>query len=105
LKSIFDPASVLVVEDKPAIVQQIQDGLRHTPWTITGVKNSAEALEVCAQGPLDLILISLSLPDDAFALYDAIRRDAKFAHTPIFGLAVKTEVHAQHQAQTAGFAA
>jgi two-component system cell cycle response regulator len=31
-KSILDPADILVVEDKPAIIQQIEKGLSHTPW-------------------------------------------------------------------------
>src|SRR3954471_3542945 len=36
-KSIFDAADILLVEDKPAITQQIQDGLKHTPWKVHGV--------------------------------------------------------------------
>jgi len=41
-KSIFDPATILVVEDKPAIIQQIQEGLKHTPWKIHGVNTTGE---------------------------------------------------------------
>src|SRR5581483_7977162 len=36
-KSILDPANILIVEDKPAILQQIQEGLKHTPWKLKGV--------------------------------------------------------------------
>ena len=35
-KSILDPCDILVVEDQPAIIQQIQDGLSHTQWKVMG---------------------------------------------------------------------
>jgi len=44
-KSILDPAEILIVEDKPAIVQQIQEGLKHTPWTLKGVSTQGEAID------------------------------------------------------------
>src|ERR1043166_1776662 len=64
-KSIFDPASILIVEDKPAIVQQIQEGLKHTPWEIHGVATTGECVALCGKHTPDLIMISLSLPEDA----------------------------------------
>ncbi len=59
-KSIFDPATILVVEDKPAIIQQIQDGLKHTPWKVHGVAAQGEAIDFCTRTPPDLIVVSLS---------------------------------------------
>src|SRR5262245_57294707 len=56
-RSIFDPADILIVEDKPAIVQQIQDGLKHTPWKIHGVSTQGEAIDHCTKTPPDLIMI------------------------------------------------
>lgn len=104
-KSIMDPCTILVVEDKPNIVQQIQDGLRHTPWKIHGVSSSGEALDFCNRNAApDLIMISLSLPEDAaFTLFRLLRASVKTKYTPIFGLVVKTELLAQQQAQQVGF--
>jgi two-component system, cell cycle response regulator len=103
-KSIFDPATLLVVEDKPAIVQQIQEGLKHTPWKIHGVSTTGEAIDFCSKNQPDLVMISLSLPEEAaFTLFRLIRTNVKTKYTPIFGLVVKTEVQAQQQAQTVGF--
>lgn len=103
-KSIFDPATLLVVEDKPAIIQQIQEGLKHTPWKIHGVNTTGEAIDFCSKNVPDLIIISLSLPEDAaFTLFRLIRQNVKTKYTPIFGLVVKTEVAAQQQAQQVGF--
>jgi len=103
-KSILDSASILVVEDKPAIVQQIQDGLKHTPWKITGVNTTGEAIDFCGRGQPDLVMISLSLADEAaFTLFRLIRTNVKTKYTPIFGLVVKTDLPAQQQAQQVGF--
>lgn len=103
-RSIFDPANLLIVEDKPAIIQQIQEGLKHTPWKIHGVATQGEAIDYCTKSPPDLIMISLSLPEDAaFTLFRLIRTNVKTKYTPVFGLVVKTETAPQQQAQTVGF--
>jgi two-component system, cell cycle response regulator len=105
-KSILDPADILIVEDKPAIVQQIREGLKHTPWHVRGVSTQAEAMECCLKSPPDLILVSLSLPEEAaFALFRLIRTNVKTKYTPAFALVVKTETGQQQQAQTVGFSA
>jgi two-component system cell cycle response regulator len=105
-KSIFDPAKILVVEDKPAILTQIQDGLKHTPWQVHGVATTGEAIDYCNTNNVDLIMMSLSLPDDAaFTLFRVLRTSLKTKYTPIFGLVVKTDSVAQQQAQQVGFSA
>lgn len=105
-KSIFDPADILVVEDKPAIVQQIQEGLKHTPWKVRGVATQGEAIDACSKTPPDIVVVSLSLPDEAaFTLFRLLRTNVKTKYTPIFALVVKTETLQQQQAQTMGFSA
>lgn len=103
-KSIFDPADILVVEDKPAIIAQIQEGLKHTPWKVHGVATQGEAIDFCSRTPPDMIIVSLSLPDEsAFNLFRLVRTNVKTKYTPVFALVVKTEVAQQQQAQTMGF--
>jgi two-component system cell cycle response regulator len=105
-KSIFDPADILIVEDKPAIIQQIQEGLKHTPWKVHGVTTQGEAIDFCSRTPPDLMLVSLSLPEEsAFTLFRLIRTNVKTKYTPVFALVVKTETAQQQQAQTVGFSA
>jgi two-component system cell cycle response regulator len=105
-KSIFDPATILVVEDKPAIVQQITEGLAHTPWKLHSAAAQGEAIDFCTRTPPDLIIVSLSLPDDtAFTLFRLVRTNVKTKYTPVFALVVKTETVQQQQAQTLGFSA
>ena len=103
-KSIFDPATLLVVEDKPAIFAQIQEGLKHTPWQVHGVSSTGEAIDFCGRTAVDLIMISLSLPDEsAFTLFRVLRTNLKTKYTPVFGLVVKTDAAAQQMAQQVGF--
>jgi len=103
-KSIFDPATILVVEDKPAIIQQIQEGLKHTPWKVIGAATQGEAIDYCSKTPPDLVIVSLSLPEEsAFALFRLLRTNVKTKYTPVFGLVVKTETGTLQQAQTVGF--
>jgi two-component system cell cycle response regulator len=99
-------ADILVVDDKPAIVQQIQEGLKHTPWKIRGVSTQGEAIDQCARMAPDVLIVSLSLPDEsAFTLFRLIRTNVKTKYTPVFALVVKTETGQQQQAQTLGFSA
>src|SRR5665213_1188786 len=103
-RSILDAADILVVDDKPAIVQQVHDGLKHTPWKVQGATSQAEALDFCAREAPDLIVASLALPDNgAFELLRLIRANPKTKSTPVFALVVKTEAIAQQHAQQAGF--
>ena len=103
-RSLTDPATILVVEDKPAIIAQIQDGLKHTPWKVIGASTQGEAIDFCSKTPPDVVVVSLSLPDDtAFVLFRLLRTNVKTKYTPVFGLVVKTEVNTVQQAQTVGF--
>jgi two-component system cell cycle response regulator len=102
-RSTQDPADILVVEDKPAIIQQIADGLKHTPWKVHGVQTQGAALDFCSQTVPHLIMISLSLPEDtAFSLFRTLRTNLKTKSTPVFGLVVKTETAVQNAAQQVG---
>ena len=103
-RSLTDPATILVVEDKPAIIVQIQDGLKHTPWKVIGAATQGEAIDFCSKTPPDVVIVSLSLPEEsAFALFRLLRTNVKTKYTPVFGLVVKTEVNTVQQAQTVGF--
>lgn len=103
-KSIFDSADILLVEDKPAITQQIQDGLKHTPWKVHGVGTHADATDFCTRITPDLVIVSLSLADDfAFTLLRQLRTNPKTKATPVFALVVKTDIQQQQQAQSVGF--
>lgn len=104
-KRFDDPIRLLVVDDKPAIVEQIRLGLADTPWQITSAEQPGQALDHCMKDPVDLVLASLSLPKDgAYILLQNLRACSNTVSLPVFGLCVKTETSEQTRAQQAGFA-
>ncbi len=106
VRSILDPADIIVVDDKPVIIQQIQDGLKHTAWRIHGVSTQGEAIDACSRIHPDLVIVSLTLPEEAaFTLYRTLRAGAKTKYTPVFGIVVKTETGIQESAQQLGMSA
>jgi two-component system cell cycle response regulator len=99
-----DPIHVLVV-DNPAIVEQIRLGLAGTPWTVSGAGQPGEALDLCVGKGVDVVLASLSLPNDgALTLFQNLRSHAGTSAVPVFGLCVKTIESGQSRATEAGFA-
>jgi two-component system, cell cycle response regulator len=99
-----DPITLLVVDDKPAIAEQIRGSLADTTWTVFGRGQSGEAIDYCSQTLPDVILVSLSLPDNAgFTLFQMLRASAKTKSIPVFALCVKTAVDDQGRAQQVGF--
>lgn len=105
-KTLEDECNVLVVEDKPAILEQIKSGLKGDNWKVHGVTSTGETIDFCQKNLPDAVLISLSLPEEsAYTLYRLLRSNMKTKYVPVFGLAVKTDLHAQQQAQQLGFTA
>lgn len=104
VKAVDDPATVLVVDDKPAIIDQVKQSVSAMPWKVIGSAQCGEAIDLSARESPDVILISLSLPDRAaFNFFQMIRANAKTKATPIFGLSVKTASEEQATAQSIGF--
>jgi len=104
-KRFDDPVSLLVVDDKPAIVEQIRGGLADTPWKVTGADQAGQALDDCMKHVPDAVLVSLSLPKDAaFLFFQNLRGLAATATIPVLGLSVKTALGEQARAQQTGFA-
>ena len=103
-KRYDDPLHVLLVDDKPAILDQIRAGLADTTWTLSGLTQAGQAVDFCTNQMPDVILVSLSLPEGAgFRLFQMMRAAVKTKAIPIFALSVKTGVEEQQRAQQMGF--
>lgn len=99
-----DPLRILVVDDKPAIIGQIGAGLKDTAWQIEGAASTGLAMESCGRAVPDVVLISLTLPENgAYTLFQMMRAGARTKTVPVFGLCVKTAVEEQARAQQVGF--
>lgn len=102
-KSMKDECHFLVVEDKPAIVKQITEGITNPNWKVHGVATAGEAIDFVGKQVPDVIIISLSLPDDGAAnVFKLLRGQVKTKFTPVFGLSVKTATQEQQNAQQLG---
>ncbi len=103
-KRFDDPISILVVDDKPAISAQIKAGLADTPWVVASADQPGQALDCCMKQPVDIVLVSLSLPNDgAYVFFQNLRGFAATSTIPVFGMCVKTSTSDQARAQQAGF--
>ena len=104
VKRFDDPLHILVVDDKPAIIEQVQSAVAGTPWTVQGASQPGQAVDACAQAIPDVVLVSLSLPENAaFILFQMFRANVRTKAIPIVGLSVKTAIDEQARAQQMGF--
>jgi two-component system cell cycle response regulator len=104
LRRFDDPISILVVDDKPAIAGLIQTALADTPWKITSADQPGQALDKCMEAGVEIVLASLSLPNDgAYMLFQNLRGFTLTAAIPVLGLSVKTATDEQARAVQAGF--
>jgi DNA-binding response OmpR family regulator len=68
-------ASVLLVDDDPAVARRLKDSLEPRGYRIWHAQNAAEALLLVDEVDLDVILLDLMLPDgDGLALCPVLRQ-------------------------------
>ena len=100
-----DALSVLVVDNKAAIVGQMKAGVKDTPWDIVGIADSERAMAWCLENTPDIIFVNLALPEkSAFSLLQNLRANLATNAVPVIGLSVKTAMEQQTLALQAGFA-
>jgi len=56
-------ARVLVVDDEPQILRALRINLRVRGYDVDVAANGAQALEMAARHPPDLVILDLGLPD------------------------------------------
>ena len=104
-KRFDNPIHLLVVDDKPAIPEQIRAGLANTAWQVSHADQPGQALDCCMKQEVDIVLASLLLPKDgAYMLFQNLRGYGQTAAIPVFGLCVKTATAEQARALQTGFA-
>jgi DNA-binding NtrC family response regulator len=83
-----DSATILVVDDEPAITKLCRMILQEAGFSVLEADGSSEALKICAQheGPIDLLLTDLILPPPAFQLASSSNQ---FPHVHGFELALR----------------
>ena len=89
---------VLVVEDDEATQELLQKRLTKEGWQVVVAGNGREALERLTQGPPDLVLLDLMMPEmDGFEFLEAFRKQPGCACTTVVVMTSKIFTQADHQ--------
>lgn len=84
--------NVLVVDDDPAMVEMIRLGLESDGMHVESAGDGAEALDVLAKSPIDVILLDIMMPKvDGWMALMEIRNNPLTAHIPVVMLTAKTQ--------------
>jgi len=84
------PASILVVEDEPAIQELISVTLTRNGHSVTRTANAAEAYRAVSEALPDVILLDWMLPDGSgLAIARRLRSDARTREVPIIMLTAR----------------
>ena len=90
-KNAEDGIDIVVVENKPAIVKQLEDNLGTDKWRVHGVADATAGIDFCSKNVPDLAIISLTLPnDDTLNFFRWMRSQDALKYVPVYGMAVKT---------------
>jgi two-component system, cell cycle response regulator len=105
-KGVKETVRILVVEDKPLVIEQVKTVTEGTTWEILPASKESEVTTILAGQLPDIILISLSLPNEqGFNLFRYIHNNERTKKIPVFGLCVKTAIDEQTRAQQDGMTA
>ncbi|MDD2710494.1 MAG: response regulator [Verrucomicrobiae bacterium] len=104
VRTLNDPLLILVVDDKPAIIQQISEGLASTPWKVIGKQDLASSVAEIKTSKFDAVFTSLTLPnDEGMNLFQQLRSNPLTKPIPVFGMCLKSDAATQTRAEQAGF--
>lgn len=83
-------ATILVVEDQPAMQRNIRLSLELAGYAVASAADGQEALAVLAEQPIDLILADVAMPRmNGYQLYEAVRCDPRWALIPFVFLSAR----------------
>jgi DNA-binding response OmpR family regulator len=86
------PPKILVVDDEPDALEVLAFKLREAGYAVVLAKDGAEALEMARNELPSLIVLDVMLPEiDGLDVCRILRRDPRFASTPILMLTARVE--------------
>ena len=82
---------VLIVDDEPNIVMSLEFLMRKNGFQVGIARNGAEALAAIDQGPFDLVLLDVMMPDvDGYEVCRRLRQRPDCAVTKVIFLSAKS---------------
>jgi DNA-binding LytR/AlgR family response regulator len=88
----MDAISVLVVDDDSSIVDMIRLGLETDGMRVLGAGDGAEAIDVLAEQPVDVVVLDIMMPKvDGWMALMEIRSNPMTSDIPVIMLTAKTQ--------------
>jgi two-component system cell cycle response regulator DivK len=80
-------ATVLIVEDSPAIAQPLADAFRFSSFAVLQAGDAIQALQLASEHRPDLIIMDIQLPDlDGISAALTLKGDPETRHIPIVAM-------------------
>lgn len=97
-EGVEQPASILVVDDNPLIVNVLRGLLGSQSYQVFVSNNGAEALELLQSKEVDVIVCDVMMPRmDGYQLHEQVRNKPELAHIPfVFLTALSDRVEITH---------
>lgn len=101
-----EPVSILILDDKPVVVEKLRSSLAGTTWKVLAATTAEEALEMCRHETVDVVVVSLALMGDGVLLFKRnLQAQIKHRVIPVFGLAARATAPDRERMQELGLAA
>ncbi|MFH1539494.1 MAG: response regulator [bacterium] len=85
------PASILVVDDSPVVVEAVRGALQGDGYTVVTAEDGIQALDMIKQHRIDLILLDIDMPRmNGYQVCKLLKNDPQFNDIPIVMLTAKT---------------
>jgi CheY-like chemotaxis protein len=95
---------VLVADDKATGRELVRTVLERAGMEVIEAENGREAMEQAQSVFPDIIILDIHMPDmDGFEVVQALRKDARFARTPIIALTASAMMGDKEKAMRLGF--
>jgi DNA-binding response OmpR family regulator len=96
---------ILVVEDKPNIINQLSEIFAKSEWDVRSANDEETAIKMCEETTFATIMISMALPNDlAVDLRRKLKTNHNVLNTPVVAMIVQGDEDARRKAINAGFA-
>ena len=96
---------ILVVEDKPNIINQLSEIFSKSEWDVRSAHDEDTVIRMCEETTFATILISMALPNDlAVDLRRKLKTNNNVLNTPVVAMIVQGDEDARRKAINAGFA-
>lgn len=95
---------ILVAEDRPGSLELIRTVLESAGYEVIEAADGQEAVQKASGDSVDLVLLDLQMPKiDGFGVLAHLRKDIRFARTPIVALTASAMQGDRERALAAGF--